>query len=446
MMTLTIQEVKSAKNRAKPYKLADSRGLYLLVSPAGNKIWRFKYRFGQLEKLLTLGRYPELGLVTARELADGARRLIRSGKDPAVEARNEKMRRADAAKVTFRKVSEEWLTDQEPVWSLSNAKRVRNRFERDLYPMFGSVPIASLESTTILRALRKIEARGSIETAKRVRGYVEAVFKRARGERLVEGAVLLEIEEIRDALKPGRPGSRHPALTTFPELLDLQLCVDRSTSKPITKLASRFAALTVVRVGVIRTATWSEFHGIDWDDPTVPCEKPIWKISATRMKLEVEDKLNPAFGHEVPLATQAVEVLRAVRVLTGHCQYLFPLARAWRYPMTDAALSTMYKRMAGEKFKGRMVPHGWRSSFSTLLNERAAELERDGDRMLIDMILAHVPAGISASEWAYNRARYLKPRAALLQVWADLVTAGLPSPSTLLLQPDGDDNAGRMVA
>ena len=150
------------------------------------------------------------------------------------------------------------------------------------------------------------------------------------------------------------------------------------------------------------------------------------------MKLVVEDKDNPAFGHDVPLCHQAVEVLRIIRMITGSLPILFPSAKGWRQPMSDAALSTMYKRMAGGRYQGQMVPHGWRSSFSTIMNERAAELERDGDRMVIDMILAHVPEGISASEWSYNRSRYRKPRTSLHQVWADLISEGLVSPHELL--------------
>jgi len=435
-MTLTIAEVKNAKAGDRSYKLADSRGLHLLVSSGGGKSWRFKYRYAGKEKLLTIGRYPELGLVAARELADEARKLLRSGKDPAFEAQRQKQAQIDASQATFRKLAEEWLSDQEPLWSAANAARVRNRIERDLYPLFGNTPIGTIDSGMVLRALRKIESRGSIETAKRVRGYVLAIFRKAKGERLVSIAMIMEIDEIREALKPTRPGAKQPALTTLPELLQLQRSVDCSTSSLITKLASRLLALTVVRVGVLRTALWSEFHGIDWSDPAALCEKPIWRIPAGRMKLDVEDKLNSAFGHDVLLSCQAVQVLRVLRVLTGTSLLLFPSGKSWREPMTDAALSTMYKRMAGGKYKGRMVPHGWRSAFSTIMNERAAELERDGDRMLIDMILAHVPRGISASEWAYNRARYLKPKAALYQAWADLVSKDLPEPLTLLGQRD----------
>ena len=275
-MTLTTLEVKNAKPASRNYKLTDSRGLYLLVTVAGAKSWRFKYHYGRKEKMLTFGRYPDVGLVAARERADNARRLLREGKDPGFEAQRIKRAQIDAAEATFRKLAEMWLKGHAPLWSTANAVRVRNRIERDLYPQFGNMPIGNIDSVMILRALRKIEARGSIETAKRVRGYIYAIFKRAKGERLVNAAQLLEIDEIKDALKPTPPGAKQPALTTLPELLDLQLCVDRSTSNLITKLASRLLALTVVRVGVLRTALWSEFHGIDWSEPDAPCETPTW--------------------------------------------------------------------------------------------------------------------------------------------------------------------------
>lgn len=426
-MPLTIAEVKNAKPRPKDYKLTDSQGLYLLVSKAGGKSWRFKYRVGVREKSLTLGRYPDLGLVAAREAHHEARKLLNEGKDPALEKQKVKQTKIEASKATFRRVADEWLDDQLPIWSDSNAKRVRNRFERDLYPQFGNMPVGEIEATMVLRALRKIEARGSIETAKRVRGYVRSVFRRAKGEGYVQPAILLELDEIRDALKPARRGSKQPALTEVAELLEFQKAVDRSTSNLQVKLASRLLALTLVRVGVLRTALWSEFEGIDWSTPDSVPNAPIWRIPASRMKLDVEDKGNTAFGHDVPLPRQAVEVLRALRPLTGELERLFPSTKTWREPMSDAALSTMYKRMSQGKYKNRMVPHGWRSSFSTVMNERAAELAKDGDRMIIDMVLAHVPQGVSASEWSYNRSRYRAPRGALIQIWADLISKGILS-------------------
>uniref|UniRef100_UPI0035C9DB16 tyrosine-type recombinase/integrase n=1 Tax=uncultured Sphingomonas sp. TaxID=158754 RepID=UPI0035C9DB16 len=224
---------------------------------------------------------------------------------------------------------------------------MRSRIERDLYPAFGHTPIGDIDSAMILRALRKIEARGSIETAKRVRGYILAIFKRAKAERFVTMNSILEIDEIKDALKRGRPGAKHPALTTLPELLELQMAVERSTAGSLTKLASRLLALNAVRVGVLRTALWSEFHGIEWDQPDSDCVDARWTIPAGRMKLAVEDKGKAAFGHEVILSRQAVELLRVVRTMSGGSPLVFPGVKSWRKPMTDATLSSVYRRMAG---------------------------------------------------------------------------------------------------
>nr|WP_093088291.1 site-specific integrase [Sphingobium sp. AP50] len=279
-----------------------------------------------------------------------------------------------------------------------------------------------------------IEGRGAIETAKRVKGYVVAVLKRAHAEGRISADSVRSVELIGAALKPAMPVMRLPALTTVSELADLQLAVDRSTAGSMTKLASRLLALTVPRAGFLRQAVWSEFEGIDWDNIEAPSSYAIWRIPAHRMKLDMGDKLQPEFGHDVPLSRQAIDVLRAVRTLTGRFEYVFTHGRSWRDPMTDASLSALYKRLGNGRFKNRMVPHGWRTAFSTILNERAAELERPGDRLLIDIALAHIPEGMSASEWAYNRARYLKPRATLYQVWADIIAQGLPSPDRLLRQ------------
>jgi integrase len=352
-MKLTNQGVKSAPILDRTYKLADGNGLYLLVYPTGAKNWRFKYRHGKKEGSLGLGRYPEVGVAAARLAHAEARKLLLEGKDPALEKKRAERDLLDARDATFRKFADEWLADHIPLWSASNVQRVRNRLERDVYPAFGSMPIGSIDSADILRVLRKIEARGSIETAKRVRTYIRAVFRRAKGEQFVTQAMIMEIDDLTDALKPARKGRRLPALTTVPELRELQLCVDRSKSNLLIKLASRLLALTAVRIGVLRTACWSEFQGIDWKEPDAPCEKPIWRIPAERMKLEVEDKLNPGFAHDVPLSHQAIEVLRALRILTGACPHLFPHRNSARKPMTDAAVSGTYKRMSAGKYKSR---------------------------------------------------------------------------------------------
>lgn len=435
-MTLTISTVRDAEPSDRNYKLADSEGLYLFVTKAGAKSWRFKYRFLGKEKLLTIGRYPEVGLGDARDKRGEAKAMLRAGLDPVTEFERRRLEALALSSATFKAVAEEWLSDKGDRWSPANAFRVRSRLERDIYPEFGNLPAGQVTGKMVLHALRKIEKRGSIETAKRVRGYILGVLKRARAEGLTTTEAVYSVDILGDALKPAKKGAKQPALIQVPELLELQRTLDVSTASALTKLASRLLALTAVRVGVLRTALWDEFEGIDWHRPDTPTPKAMWRIPAARMKLEVDDKANVAFAHEVPLSSQAVEALRAIRVLTGRFSLLFPSLNDSRQPMSDAAISTLYKRVAGARYKGRMVPHGWRSAFSTVMNERAANLERDNDRMIIDLILAHVPAGMSASEWAYNRARYLKPRAALLQVWADLITKGLVAPFDLLTPTD----------
>lgn len=251
-MALTVTEVKNAKARERDYKLADSQGLHLFVTTKGAKSWRFKYRYGEKEKRLTFGLFPEVSLSEARDRRDSARAILRDGKDPAAEAERQKQAAIRAAGATFKAVAEEWMQDKEPNWSPANAARVRFRIERDLYPALGKLPIADITGPMVLRELRKIEKRGSIETAKRVKGYVEGIFRRAKGEHFIDAGAVASVTEIGAALKPTPIGSKQPSLATVPALLELQQAVDRSTSDTATKLASRLLALTVVRVGVPR--------------------------------------------------------------------------------------------------------------------------------------------------------------------------------------------------
>lgn len=428
-MPLTVAEVRNAKPGEKPYKVADERGLYLFVTPKGAKSWRLKYRFGGKEKVLTFGQFPEVSLAEARDQRDAARATLRADKDPAIEA--ERARRAAIAAVgsTFQASALAWHEDERPRWSSRHATVVMNALTRDVFPEFGRMPIGDVDGPLILKALRKIERRGSIETAKRVLGYISAIFVRAKGEHLVTVNPTLDLIH---ALKPTPKGAKQPALTTLPELLELQRTADRSTSGPITKLASRLLAITHVRVGVLRTAPWTEFEGIDWANPDAPAAGATWRIPAERMKLEIDDKGDDAFDHDVPLAPQAVDTLRALHRLTGRGKLLFPSDKSARQPMSDGAISTLYKRMDGGRYKGRHVPHGWRSAFSTIMNEWAMEHGREGDRLLIDLMLAHLPKGMSGSEFAYNRAKFSGRRRALALAWADMISEGLPHPSLLL--------------
>ena len=428
-MPLTAVQARNARAGEKGYKLADEKGLHLYVSSTGAKSWRMKYRFGGKEKLLTFGQFPEVSLAEARDRRDAARVTLRNDKDPAIEAERERRAAIAAIGATFQASALAWHEDERPRWSPRHAVVVMNALNRDVFPDLGKLPIGDVDGPLILKALRKIERRGSIETAKRVLGYMSAIFVRAKGEHLV---AVNPTTDLINALKPTPRGSKQPALTALPDLMTLQRIVDASTSNPTTKLASRLLAMTAVRVGVLRTATWDEFEGIDWADVDAPAPAALWRISAERMKLEVEHKGDEAFDHDVPLPTAAVDALRALHQMTGRGKLLFPGNLAAKEPMSDAALSTLYKRMDGGRYKGRHVPHGWRSAFSTNMNEWAMEHGKEGDRLLIDLMLAHRPKGVSGSEFAYMRAKFKERRRTLAETWAAMITEGLAHPYDLI--------------
>jgi len=433
-LPLTIAQIRAAKADSKAIKLFDGGGLFLFVSPKGAKSWRMKYRYGGKEKLLTFGQYPDVSLADARDKRDAARALLRDHKDPAIEAERTRHKAVTAAGSTFESVALAWHADESPRWSEANAKRIMFALRRDVLPAFGKMPVSEIDPPLILRTIRAIEKRGAIETGKRVLGYISAIFKRAKAEHLVSDNPALGLV---DALKPTPRGSKQPAILTVPELIAFQKIVDNARAGPLTKLASRFLALTGMRVGVVRSAAWAEFSGIDWSDPSGDATGAVWRIPAEKMKLEVQDKGDTAFDHDVPLPLQAVDVLRALHTLTGRGRLLFPGHKSARVPMSDSAISTLYKRLDGGRFKGKHVPHGWRSAFSTIMNEWAMEHGKEGDRLLIDLMLAHKPNGVSGSEFAYMRAKFTARRRVLAEVWAGMITDGLPPPMTIMRhQPD----------
>ncbi|MDX3901896.1 MAG: integrase arm-type DNA-binding domain-containing protein [Sphingobium sp.] len=425
-MALTDSQVRKAQPRDKDYKLADSGGLYLFVTKRGFKSWRFKYRFGPKEKRLVFGPYPEISLAKAREARDDARRLLREHRDPATEERKKKIAALASAGATFEVVARRWYADQVPRWSKVQTRKVIQAFERDVFPDIGLLPLPDISGPTILHLLRKIEHRGAIDTAKRIRQHISAVFQYGMAEGLAEADPAAGIKK---ALKPLPPNKRLPAVKSFAEARELLKAMDASTSGLLTKCASRLLALTAVRPGVVRAAEWREFEGIDWDDDGSPVVDPLWRIPPERMKLDMGDKGEESFEHVVPLPRQAVELLRVVRQHTGTYDYLFTSVRSTREPMSENTICYLYARNG---YSGRHVPHGWRATFSTVMNERAVEQDREGDRAIIDAMLAHKPKGISASEMAYNRALHWKRRREIANEWADLIMEGLAPAAHLM--------------
>ena len=428
---LTDAAIRKAKPRDKDYKLSDSGGLYLFVTKAGHRSWRLKYRFADKEKRLVLGSYPDLSLVEARHMRDDAKRMLRDGRDPVIEAKKRKLANVAQMENTFEKVGRQWYADQVARWKPVHAADVITSLERDIFPAIGGLPIIDIDEPLLLATLKKVEARGAIETSHRLLQRCSSIFKYGKG---LGACRQNPAADMKVSLKAVPPARRWPALTEMDEIQALIHAVDCSASHPITRLASRMMALTAQRPGMIRTAPWSEFEGIDWDKPDKLADRPLWRIPAARIKLVLELREDEVFEHIVPLSQQAVEVLRVVRLLSGRGPLAFPGARSGLEPLSENAVGYLYNRIG---YKGRHVPHGWRSSFSTTMNG-LVERSHPGldrlliDRLIIDLMLAHIPAGMSGSELIYNRAAYMERRRELVQQWADLIMVNqLPAAALL---------------
>lgn len=312
----------------------------------GHKSWRLRYKFAGKEKRLLLGEYPEVSLARARELREDAKRLLRDHRDPAVEEHKRKIAAHAAAGATFEKYALLWHEVQKGRWSPVQIKKVEQALRRDVFPDLGRLPLAEIDGPMILKVLRKVEKRGAIDTAKRIRQYVSAVFQFA----MTEGVVGTDpASGIKKGLLPTPPGGRQPAVRqpavrTLAEARKLLADMDASTSSPPTKLASRLLALTATRPGIVRAARWTEFEGIDWDDPDLSAPKALWRVPAGRMKLEQADKSDELFEHVMPLPSEAVGVLRAMHRLTGRVVYVFHAARSVRTPMSENTIGYMYAR------------------------------------------------------------------------------------------------------
>lgn len=423
---LTDAHCRTAKAKDRDYKLGDSGGLYLFVSKAGHRSWRLKYRIGGKEKRLVFGSYPDMSLSDAREKRDAARRLIRDGLDPALEAKKLKLRSVISAANTFEALARDWHALQEPRWKPVHAEDVIGSLERDVFPSLGKLPIVEIDAAMTLAVLQAVERRGAIETAHRLRQRVSSVFVYA----IAKGAASADpAASLGKALKAVPKKRRRPALVTISGARSVISASDEAEATPVVRLASRFLALTAQRPGMVRTAPWSEFEGIDWGDPAAPAPSAIWRIPPARMKLIHELRESEEFEHIVPLATHAVDVLRTIYRLTGRGPLVFPSLRSSLSPMSENAIGYLYNRIG---FKGRHVPHGWRSSFSTIMNEAAERDRRELDRKVIDLMLAHIPEGVSGTELIYNRAGYMDRRREIAQDWGDLLLANQPPSSALI--------------
>lgn len=431
---LTVIAVKNAAPRPKDYKIADGGGLYLYVTKNGHKSWRFKYRFGGKERRIVFGAFPEMTLAEAREKRDEARRQVRDGKDPALVAKRTKLLRSTPSAVTFEIFARAWYSNQKDYWKPVHASDVITSLERDVFPELGAFDVADIDETMVLAVLDKVQARGAVETAHRLRQRISAVFRYAKGKGATSSNPAADITVAMKRIPTSRS---RPAFVTLPEAREMLRTVEHAGASPITKAASRVLALTAQRPGMIRRLRWSQISGIDWQNPDSDISQALWTVPAEEMKQELELRENEAFRHMIPLAPQAADVLRVIRRLTGNSEYVFPSGRSMLDPMSENAIGYLYNR---EGFQRRHCPHGWRSSFSTIMNERIGEEVRTDEtkafnRLVIDLMLAHLPKGLSEEERTYNRAAYMKRRREIAEEWADLLTDGLEPAASLLLGP-----------
>jgi integrase len=384
---LTDTAIRKVKAMGKRVRLYDGAGLYLEVVPAGGRWWRLKYRFAGKEKLLSLGVYPEVRLADARVRCAEARKLLADGIDPSVHRRAQRTARTEKAANTFEVVAREWFEKNSPGWAPSHATRVLSRLERDVFPYIGGRPIGELAPPEVLRVLQRIENRNVLETAHRVRTDIGAVFRYA----IVTGRADRDAAaDLRGALKPTNP-EHFAAVTdsgTLGELLRALWGYQDGT--PVVVAALKLAPMLFVRPGELRSAKWAD---IDLDAGE-------WKFTASKTKTP----------HLVPLAPQAVAILRELQPLTGRGPYVFPSARSNQRPMSNNAVTAALRRMGIER--AVTCGHGFRATARTLLDEVL------GYRVdLIEAQLAH--AVKDANGRAYNRTSFLPERRKMMQGWAD---------------------------
>ncbi len=386
-MPLTDTAIKNTKPGAKPLKLFDGGGLFLLVTPAGNKWWRLKYRIAGKEKLLAIGVYPEVGLAAARKKRDVAREKLAAGIDPGEIKKVEKRVAKLNADNSFEVVAREWLEERKTVVEIGQHIKTLARLEKDVFPWLGKRPITQIDAPEILTVLKRIDARGARYSAHRVRSEISRVFRYA----IKEGKATNDpAKDLIGAIPP--PVETHFAAITEPsKVAEMLRAFDGFSGTFSVLCALKLAPMVFVRPGELRKAEWAD---IDLD-------RAEWRYHVSKTKTE----------HLVPLAIQAVALLRELHALTGQGRYVFPGARTALRPMSEAAVNGALKRL-GYDTRTEITGHGFRAMARTILHE---ELEQKPE--VIEHQLAHaVPDNLGA---AYNRTKFIKERRAMMQLWAD---------------------------
>jgi integrase len=386
-MPLTDLAVRNAKPGPKTIRIKDNRGLYLEISPRGGKWWRLRYTFAGKANMISLGVYPDVSLAEARERRDAARKQIAKGIDPSAVRKAEAQSQAE----TFEAVAREWFEKFKPTWTPSTAETIIGRIEKDIFPYLGPRPIKEIKPDELRPVIARIADRGAVETARRDLQKCGQIFRYAiatgRAEHNPSGA-------LRGFFPPAT--KRNFASIRDPKGVgELLRAIEGYRGSHITRCALRFAALTFVRPGELRSAEWAE---IDLDAAE-------WRIPAEKMKMREQ--------HIIPLSRQAQEVLRDILPLTGGGRFVFPSERSKGRCMSEGTILAALRRLGYTK--DEMTGHGFRSVASTLLHE----LSWPSD--VIERQLAHGERNkVKAS---YNFAQHLPERRKMMQAWADYLDA-----------------------
>ncbi len=388
IMPLTDIQVKTAKPHAKEYKLSDGGGLFLLVTPTGGKLWNLKYRFAEKEKRLSFGVYPVITLADARQRREDAKKLLANGVDPGEMKKALKQAKVALEENSFEIVAREWHAKFSGQWTSGHAETIMSRLERDVFPWLGEKTIGDIKPVELLAVLRRVEGRGALETAHRIRTIAGQVLRYAVATGRAERDVAAD---LRGALPPTQE-RHHAAITDPKEVAELLRAIDGFKGTFHVKCALQLAPMLFVRPGELRQMEWVE---IDFDASQ-------WNIPAQKMKMKQ--------AHIVPLCKQAVAILKELQPLTGHSKYVFPCHRTPLRPMTNNAINAALRRMGYTS--DDQTGHGFRAMARTILDE-VLQIRPD----FIEHQLAHAVKDPNGR--AYNRTAHLVERKKMMQLWAD---------------------------
>lgn len=407
-MALTVLAIKHLKPKEKPYRVSDSGGLCIEVSPAGGKLWRYRYEFNGKGQMLALGKFPEVSLQEARQKRDEARTLVKAGKHPTREKKAEKLRRSIEGEHTFERVARSWLELKGQNLNAKYHKQSLARMEQHVFPMIGALPITEITIPDVAQVVEKIGKRGTIETAHRMKQVMSQVFRYAAQRGICRFNPASDLRDILPSMEEKHYPCIHPR-----ELPKLLQDMKAYNGYDLTNAAMHLLALTFVRTGELIGSKWEE---IDFG-------REEWHIPKERMKMR-----RP---HIVPLSRQSLAILKTLHEKTGGKEHIFHSQRGSLKHISNGAVLMALRRMG---YQGRMTGHGFRALASTILNEKGYPPD------VIERQLAHEDEDKIRS--AYNRAEYLLERKKMMQDYADYLDSMLTEPDNLI-QPNFSRNHER---